>query len=289
MRFFVLLLAFCCACRAALGNGASVWWPGWSVSSSEELSQGIRYSRNGYTPDFPLSLMLDQDPATAWVWSATSREWDTSVFSNARGVLLRPDRAVTIDGLRLMNGHNQSQARFRRNARALGIRVTLSRGSSKTTRSFALPDRRGWHSVKLPRGAIDSLRIEFVQVRGESGAGSDLCISELEMLDGGRRIDLRMPRAVMFYDGLEGCGASQLITRGGRRLAGIATDAGYSDLWSPSGRYVSGVAGPDDSLWIADAWRARIVPNASRIKMAPRDRKWLRDALAQARRVKQSA
>ena len=62
----------------------------------------------------------------------------------------------------------------------------------------------------------------------------------------------------MFYNGLEGCGSSLLITRHGKILDGIATDVGHEDVWSPNGRYVSGVAG-DTGLWIADVWRGRIM------------------------------
>lgn len=295
MRLSILLIALAgpvlCTGPAALANGASIWWPGWSVSSSEELSGGIKYSRNDYTPDFPLSLMLDRNPATAWVWSATSRDWDHSVFSSPRGIRLEPKRAVTINGLRLMNGQNQSEARFRSNARATRIRVTTelshSKGGSKTSRLFSLPDRRGWHTVKLPRSRVRSLKIEFVGVRGPGGPKSDLCISELELLDGARRIDLRMPQAVMFYDGLEGCGSSHLITRGGRELAGVTTAIGYQDSWSPSGRYVSGLQGDPGRLWIADAWRGQMLPRALKIKAALGDKlgdkKWLAKVLADAR------
>ena len=293
MRLSILLVALAspilCTGRAALANGASVWWPRWNVSSSEELSAGIRYSRNGYTPDFPLSLMLDRDPATAWVWSAKSREWDSTAFSSPRAVRLRCDRAVTLDGLRLMNGQNQSAARFRRNARATRIRVTLEQGKWNAVRSFDLPDRMGWHTLRLPRTAVKSLQIEFLNVREGQGSKSDLCISELELLDGARRLDLRMPRAVMFYDGLEGCGSSQLITRGGRHLAGVTTAIGYEDSWSPSGRYVSGLQGDPGRLWIADAWRGQLVRNASRASLPRGDQKWLAHLLAEERRAKRDA
>ena len=29
---------------------SKVWWPGWKVESSEELSQGVKYTRNDETP-----------------------------------------------------------------------------------------------------------------------------------------------------------------------------------------------------------------------------------------------
>ena len=79
----------------------------------------------------------------------------------------------------------------------------------------------------------------------------------------------------MFYDGLEGCGAFYLILHNGKVLDGIANDAGYGDHWSPSGRYVCGIAGPEDRLWVADAWLGRIVSNLRKLKLSEEDKKWL--------------
>ena len=263
MRQLALLLFLLCGCRSVRAAPASVWWFGWRVSSSEELSQGMKYSRDEEAPAYPLSLMFDNDPATAWVFSSVVKEWDKEVWRSPHGLMLEPDRPVVVDGLRLMNGQNQSRARFLRNDRVTKLRVTMDTGRAEIVRTFNLPDRMGWHSVALPRRAVKSLKIEFTGIRRGQGPQRDLCIAELALLRGGRLVDMAMPRAVMFYNGLEGCGASLLLTRRGEVLDGIATDAGYSDEWSANGRYVCGFNGGNESVWIADTWRAKIVRRLS--------------------------
>jgi hypothetical protein len=229
-----------------------VWWPGWSVDSSEELYYEVGHKYSSYT----LPLMFDHDPKTAWVYSAKTREWDQGKFRSRYGIALKPERPVTIDSLRIMNGQNASRARFLRNNRVLRMRVTMNEGRNKVVRTFNLADRMGWHTRKLPRRAIKSLKLEFIGIR--KGRDNDICISELALFDNGRKIDLRMPRAVMFHDGTEGCGSSLLITRTGKFLEGIASDIEHRDVWSPNGRYVSGVAG-DTGLWIANSSNGRVV------------------------------
>ena len=132
------------------------------------------------------------------------------------------------------------------------------------TRTFNLADRMGWQTMSLPRHQVKSLKIEFTKLKKGGGPHHDLCISELALFNGGRKISMAMPRAVMFYNGLEGCGASHLMKRTGVELDGIATDDGYQDKWSSNGRYVSGFNGAGGNekimyLWIADVWRGKIV------------------------------
>ncbi len=264
MRRFALIFWLVCFGHMALAAPSSVWWPGWRIESSEELSQGMKYSRSRETPSYPLPLMFDGDPATAWVYSASSQEWDKTTFNSRYGVLLRPERPVIVDGLRITNGQNQSLARFLRNDRATQIRVTMETASTKVVRTFNFTDRMGRQNVSLPRHTVKSLKIEFTKIRRGTGPHNDFCISELALFGGGRKINMAMPRAVMFYDGLEGCGAAYLILRDGQMLDGVGTDDVYSAKWSANGRYVCGfnAGGGDDKrmhLWIGDVWRSRIV------------------------------
>jgi len=261
MRALTLFMLSVLMCAAASASPASVWWPAWTISSGEELSGGIEYSKNGYTPSFPLSFLFDNDPQTAWVYSAKSREF-YSPFHNRYGIQLKPAKPIPIDGLRLMNGQNANRARFLSNKRVTKIRVTTEVGKAKIVRTFALPDAMGFHNVSLPHRQITSLMIEFIGLKNGIG-DNDLCVSELQLLNGSKKIEMQMPRAVMFYDGLEGCGASFLLSYNSEMLESIALDAGSGEEWSRNGRYVSGVAVGEvnrpDYLWVADTWKGKIV------------------------------
>ena len=260
MRSFLLLSALCLA-QTAHAAPSRVWWPSWTISSSEELSGGIEYSKNGYTPSFPLSYLFDNDAKTAWVYSAKSREF-FSPFKSRYGIQLKPKTPVVIDGLRLMNGQNANRARFLRNKRVTKIRVSMEVGKQTIVRTFSLSDTMGFRNISLPRRKVNSLTIDFVGLKNGKG-DNDLCVSELQLTSRGQKLDLKMPRAVMFYDGLEGCGASYLL-RGNAMLDGIGLDDGSSDEWSANGRYVAGLSGGggDESrvyLWIADVWHGKVV------------------------------
>ena len=260
MRSFLLLLVLCCA-NSAHAMPSRVWWPAWTISSSEELSGGIEYSKNEYTPSFPLSYLFDNNTKTAWVYSAKSKEFYLPFFTRY-GVHLKPTKPVTIDGLRIMNGQNASRARFLSNKRVTKIRVTMEVGKQKIVRHFNLSDTMGFHNLTLPRRKINSLTIEFVGLKNGKG-DNDLCISELHLTNRGQKIELQMPRAVMFYDGMEGDSGAMFLLRGSEILDAIAIDAGHTDEWSHNGRYVSGVAAGQnknpDYLWIADAQKGKVI------------------------------
>ncbi len=259
MRALALFVFLIAVSSAALAAPSSVWWPAWTISSSEELSGGIEYSKNSYTPSFPLSFLFDNDPQTAWVYSAQSKEF-SEPFHNRYGIQLKPTKPIIIDGLRLMNGQNASRVRFLRNKRVTQIRVTMETGKAKIVRTFSLPDRMGFHNVSLPRHKINSLMIEFVGLKNGSG-DNDLCLSELQLTNGGKKIDMQMPRAVMFYDGAEGDAGASYLLRGNTMLDGIGMDYGYSNEWSQNGHYVAGLSGGGGHqyLWIADARQGKIV------------------------------
>ena len=269
-RIIVVIALLLCSCRVAFSSPSSIWWPAWTISSSEELSGGIEYSKNEYTPSFPLSFLFDNNPQTAWVYSAKSKEF-FEPFRNRYGIQLKPAKPIVIDGLRLMNGQNANRTRFLRNKRVTKIRVITEVGKQKTVRTFALPDTMGFHNISLPRQQITSLMIEFVGLKNGNG-DNDLCVSELQLFNRGQKVNMQMPRAVMFYDGLEGCGVSFLLSsRNGEKLDGIDIGMGSSDKWSADGRYVAGHLGVGDNkayLWIADAWRGKVVRRIYRPEMS---------------------
>ena len=263
MRHFYLVLALLLSCfNTADARPSRIWWPVWTISSSEELSGGIEYSKNEYTPSFPLSYLFDNDAKTAWVYSAKSREF-FSPFRSRYGIQLKPKKPVTIDGLLLMNGQNASRARFLSNKRVTKIRVTMVSGKARVVRNFTLRDTMGFHNFMLPHRPINSLTIEFIGLKNGNG-DNDLCLSELQLTNRGQKIEMQMPRAVMFYDGMEGDSGAMYLLRGNVVLDGIGLDDGSSDEWSADGRYVAGASlgGGDKSqayLWIADTWRGKNV------------------------------
>ena len=275
MRHFYFVLALLLSCfKTADAMPSRIWWPVWTISSSEELSGGIEYSKNEYTPSFPLSYLFDNDAKTAWVYSAKSREF-FSPFRSRYGVHLKPTKPVTIDGLRIMNGQNASRARFLSNKRVTKIRVMMEVGKQKIVRHFNLSETMGFHNLTLPRRKINSLMVEFVGLKNGKG-DNDLCISELQLTNRGQKFDMQMPRAVMFYDGMEGDSGAMYLLRGNVMLDAIGLDDGSSDEWSADGRYVAGASlgGGDKSqayLWIADTWHGKIV---RKIYNAPNDYSW---------------
>lgn len=283
MTLFAAAILLSFALRPAAANGASIWWPGWRITSSEELSQGVKYGNRDDIPTYPLSRLFDGDPNTSWVYSATQPEWDRDVSPSRYGIAIEHDTPFLIDGLRIMNGQNESPRRFAKNNRVVSIRVTLHSKDGKIVRTFKLPDKMGWHNINLPTTKLRRITIEFTGIT--AGPAHDLCISELELLFGGRKIDLHMPRAVMYYNGLEGCGAFYLILPTGKMLDGIAMDAGFADEWSPSNRYVSGIAGPDIRLWFADVTEGRIISHITSLKLSDSDRKWEKRMRANARKA----
>ena len=60
---FIAIPAFCST------TGTFIQWPGWCVESTESLYIGRKHT------SFPLTYSIDNNPATAWVysgWGATS-------------------------------------------------------------------------------------------------------------------------------------------------------------------------------------------------------------------------
>jgi hypothetical protein len=289
MRRLMLLSMLLIACgHTAIAAPAGVWWPEWGVISSEELSSGIKYTRDAEIPRYPLSRMFDHNAGTAWVFSATTRQWDSDEWQSPYGLTLTPEHPVTIDGLRIMNGQNVSEQRFHDNDIVTKIRVTLVTAHGSVVRTATLPDKMGWHTVALPKSTAKAIKIEVTGILGGGGEHPDLCISELALMRGGKEIDMHMPKAVMYYNGLEGCGASYLIATDGKDLEGIATDDGNTDSWSPSGNYVSGIAGPDNRFWVANVWTKQVYHDARQLHLAGADGKWLTKVAKEAKVLKNS-
>jgi hypothetical protein len=221
-------------------------WPGWRVTSSEDLWMGTRHT------SYPLTHLFDGKADTAWVPSGKGK---SEIYKGRTVLVLAPEKPIKITSLRLMTGYNKSEALFEKNDRAAEIRIIVNGNNylgvgldpkekpfAKTTR---LKDSMGWHKVALDGRAVETLTIEVTgQHKGTTG---DLCLSELELYDGDQKIDMHMPEVVRFTAGDEcGCGTEwSIIRRDGTPVCGEGSgqlgEAGCEPTWSPTRRYVAAV------------------------------------------------
>ena len=237
---------------------------------------GVKYPQQDEAPRYPLTRLFDGDPKTAWVYSATSREFYTNFWKSRYGLRLRPDKPVTLDSICIVNGQNLSPARFMANHRAKLVKITLSTGNIQHVYMRSLKDQQGWQTLRFPRFQAEAITLEFSQITRSPSKGADFCLSEIELRNDGRKIDLKMPKLVMYGDGLEGdAGALLLIRRDGFPVNGIPMDTGDQEDWSPSGRYVAGMNNKPQ-LWTYDAIRGIKISKKSPPPMSQSDGKWFR-------------
>ena len=238
IRRLLLCAAALATCLPLLadGHGAEITWPGWTIESGEEGEPERRIHTS-----FPLTYLVDDDPATAWVFSdKLEPDWNPTDYHY---ITIRFERPRRVDELRIMNGYNKSEELFWRNDRVTELRVKTGEWHKDTQqynepiiRTVALTDRMGWHSIRLPRREYDRLTIVFTKlVRGRD---DDLCISGIELRDGGEKLPWHLPQYVLFQSAGCNCGGDywSIMSRTGK-LRGAFGDGAQS----PSGRYVAGV------------------------------------------------
>lgn len=226
-------------------------WAGWRVASSENLYAGRVHT--GY----PLTYLLDGNPRTAWVFSGTGKCKDGwhSRYALALSPMVKP---VVIDSVWLMNGYNKSRDAFLRNNRVVEVRLLVN---AKKLKATALSDTMGWHRISVPRQEVRHLQLDFT--RFKKGPDDDVCVSELAFYDRGRKIDMGMPKAVIFSPGSE-CGEGSngyLMSHSGRVIARDGVGEGGMAVWSPNGRFVTSaeVVGGRHQLWVADGLKAQVI------------------------------
>ena len=244
----VAVLIVCLPLRAD-GWGTMIRWPAGTIESGENLLSGHIHT------GFPLTYLVDDDPATAWVFSGKGKP--PFKDGNRYYIAIRLARPQQADELRIMNGYNKSQELFLRNDRVTEIRLKTDPWSEETIRKVALSDRMGWHSIRVPRQRYERLTVVFTkQVRGRD---DDLCISGIELRDGGQKLEWHLPNWVLFDPGSD-CGDDghdwRLMSRAGIFGATPRLTNADAAAWSASGRYVA-VLGTGrrkrEALWVADA------------------------------------
>jgi hypothetical protein len=267
---FPLLVVICSSALAeGKGRGTSVMWPGWSVHSSEDLFE--KAGRTGHQ----LTHLLDNNPRTAWVFSGKPTHKPNQMGRYTIDIYSHKPHSV--DSIRLMNGYNRNAKLFWRNSRVVQVQITVEKllvgvdimkraylpetAKWHKTKTVNLSDRMGWHKISLPRQCTQRIRITLTGIR--RAPANDICLSELGLYNRGRKIEMRMPKAVLLgISGGEAGGYEKLISRHGKHIATSGLEAAP---WSPGGRYVSSInlnkrhGRTWTELWIADVAQGRII------------------------------
>lgn len=249
-------------CGSASEEGHNTSWQGWAVTTSEQWAMESPM-KPAFPMRHPLTYLFDDDPATAWVYvdrrqpaGATRRNHPHKPH---RSVELIPDKPVTIDRLWLMNGYNKRRDLFYRNDRVVQIEIWVNHKQVKTAN---LADAMGWHRVSLPRCQVGDLDIHLTGIRKGSGRDNDVCLSELALYDGSRKINMHLPRVVSFSVPAC-CGAGDVfeITREGRLLATGGYGEDLTTAVHPTKRYVAGIESGTTQvfLWVIDVVRGRVI------------------------------
>ncbi len=232
------------------GTATLISWPGWTCSSTEDLSLGRKHT------SFPLTYLFDGNPATPWVFSGTGKHESSDRKGYAVRLTIDEDRIkpVMVDSIWIMNGYNKSKALFLRNNRITELKLYAD---GRLLKTVSLSDCMGWHKISIARQYVSDLVLRFTKFA--KGRDNDVCVSEIALYDRGKKIDLRMPQVVEFTEGDVDCGDAQefhVIDRSGKKLE--TYDIETASIWSPSGRYIAGVD-YDGVFWVVNTATAKFV------------------------------
>lgn len=253
---FVLALA---AAALADYDPTRIQWKGWQVVSSEDRYAGSIHRA------YPLAHLFDGNPATTWAYSGkgTSNDWKSG-FPGKYSIGLRPEKAITLDQVWIMNGYNKSEDLYRKNSRFLRLAVYEGVYWQETRTLVAkvdLEERMGWHKVTIPRKAYEGLTLVLEEVR--QGPAKDLCVSEIALYDRGAKIDMKMPAAVVASDGSECgcCSTAGAMSRGGTYLATEDEFTSGTTQANPTGNLIAGIGkrGSGYETFVVDAKSAKIL------------------------------
>lgn len=257
LPIFVLASLFAVAAHADY-DPTRIQWKGWQVVSSEDRYAGAIHSA------YPLTHLFDGNPATTWAYSGkgVSTDW-RSGFPGKYSIGLQPDQPVALDQVWIMNGYNKSEALYHKNSRFLRLAIyegVYWQEGRKKIADIPLEERLGWHKVSIPRKAYAGLTLVLEDVR--QGPAKDLCVSEIALYDGGKKIDMKMPAAVVASDGSE-CGCCSTAGAMSRKGAYLVTENEYTSgttQTSPNGAYIAGVSkrGGGYEAFVVDARSAKV-------------------------------
>ena len=156
----------------------------WTISSSEKVGEEDATSRK--FPHFKLGHLMDNNARTPWVFRGKGQ---ASFFAPSWGkrhaLSFYRDKKVEIDEIRIMNGYNKRADLFWRNDRVVQLGIGID---GKKLKIANLSDKMGWHKVSIPRQKVDDIVLEFVGVRKGRGADNDICVSEIQFYNRGKRV-----------------------------------------------------------------------------------------------------
>jgi hypothetical protein len=120
------------------------------------------------------------------------------------------------------------------------------------------------------------------------GADDDVCISEIELYDGDRKIDMAMPAVVLFSEGDEcGCGYfSRVMRRDGRILGGDKLEEdGIDPVYDPLNRRAAFTlwASATPSLCVIDMTTGRVLLRRKLASWPVQEIVWLKSDLVEVR------
>lgn len=171
-RCIWLLMLLACAVVASLADGFAtrVAWPGGYITTDEDAP----------TTQYPLTHMLDGNPATAWVLNKQLAGSRDANHGKGRCFDIMLPHGVKADGIGIINGYAKSRAIYRRNNRIRQIQV-----ASGWEQTIRLKETISLQQFTLKEPVTDvEITIEDVAV----GKDDDTCISELVLYYKGKPI-----------------------------------------------------------------------------------------------------
>lgn len=198
------------------GYDTSISWKGWKISSNEDIFLSKKHN------SYPLTYLVDGNPANTWVFSGTGQHemYDT----RPKQPWIEIATSKIVDSIWIMNGYNRSRELFNRNNRIIQMQVVVNNRFVKTVE---LSDKMGWHKISIPRQRIHTLRL--VAKKQIIGRDNDTCISELALYNSNKKIEMNLPKNVIYTTGAE-CGEDgewAIMSIAGRKLANWFGDRLY--------------------------------------------------------------
>jgi hypothetical protein len=226
-------------------NPTQIKWPGWTVTSSEDLYEGPNY------PSDPLMNLFDGAADTAWVFSGFEPK---DPKKSPPTLTIAADKARPMTAVVLHCGCWKSEAAFHASVRPSQVRVHIrpdDKGAPELVYVRDVPDAMNELRVEFGRRTVREVQIEITAFRG--GSASYVCLSEIRLFNRDQPIDMAMPGVVLFTKGCRSGSTAKfwLTRRDGTR---ICRDCGRSEgtvdgdgeevisaeaLWSPGGRFVA--------------------------------------------------